>query len=91
MMVRLQTSVITRRISIQLEFPNQSCLRQRVQRVVNGGSGSLCMAPVQRRPKLVHRCMIRMSNEIIEHGKSLRSAPQAGCPDGLFNFVGFQI
>lgn len=77
-MVRMKQRIVTRGARVEFKFADKAGFHERMQSVVDGGSGRAGAASVQRRPEFVDSGMVRMAQEIVEEGNSLWRAAQAG-------------
>ena len=76
-MMRIEYCVVTGGAGIELKFAHEAGFHERMQCVVDGGSGSADAAFFQRRPEIVDGGMVGMAQKVIEKGDPLRRAPQA--------------
>ena len=87
-MVRMQESVVTGGVAIQLELADQACLYERMERVVDRGAGSAGVPFVERGPEFFRGSVIGMAQEVVEHGYPLWRAPKARGGESLVDIPG---
>ena len=77
-MVRIKQHIVTRGSGVEFKFADEAGFDERMQGVVDGGTGGTGAAFVQRGPELVNGGMVGMAQEVAEERDSLWRAAQAG-------------
>ena len=73
----LEVRIVPNSFTIERELPNQPRFYQSVKRVVNRGPRRARMAPVQSKPQILSRSVIRRRQQMLHDEKSLGRAADA--------------
>lgn len=87
MMVGMQEGVVAGRAAIEFELADETCLDERVERVVDSCARRLNVVLVQGGPEFVYRSVVRVAKQIVKHGYALRRAPETGSGERFIDLV----